>query len=248
MRRKPYTPWTADEKLLLKCAYPETKPGDLVVLFGGKFDAKQINQKAKKLGVKKSAAYRAANGIDAAGKRIKGGTPWNKGIPYHAGGESIQTQFKKGHKLNQEFPLGYTRLTKDGYIEIKVRSRTQTQSGFVLKHREVWKQHHGEYPPRDRPLIFINGNKQDCRIENLRLATRAELMQMNTVHRLPAELRELIGLRIVLKRKIEGTYYGKQSSRNTNKSHRSDARISFVPRNKSVQQQTNNSGPRRIGR
>lgn len=204
-----------DEKLLLKDHYPNCKPAELVALFGEKFTAKQIGVKAKKMGIRKSDEYRAANGIDATGRRIKGGTPWNKGIHYHAGGMSVDTQFKKGHKRNQECPIGSTRITKDGYVEIKVRNRTKTQSGYVLLHREVWKQHHGKYPPRNRPVIFINGDKQDCRIENLKLISRAKLMKMNTIHNLPQDLKQLIGMRIVLKRKIEGTYYGRKRHQRT---------------------------------
>ncbi len=45
-------------------------------------------------------------------------------------------------------------------------------------HRDVWIYHYGKIP--DKLIVaFINGNKVDCRIENLELISRRELVLRN---------------------------------------------------------------------
>lgn len=63
-----------------------------------------------------------------------------------------------------------------------------------LLHREVWKQHHGEYPPRGTALIFKDGNRQNCDINNLELITRKQLMTRNSIHNYPQEIIEVTRL------------------------------------------------------
>ncbi|WP_430231001.1 HNH endonuclease signature motif containing protein [Nitrosomonas communis] len=138
----------------------------------------------------------------ATGRFIKGLIPWNKGVKgMPSVGRMHETQYKSGSKPANWRPVGSTRVNVDGYIEIKV---AEGMHQWRLLHREVWKQHRGEYPPKGTALIFINGNKLDCDINNLKLVTRRELMKRNTVHNLPENLKQVIRLKGVLRRKING--------------------------------------------
>lgn len=136
------------------------------------------------------------------GQFVKGRVPWNKGMKgYAPGGRASETYFKKGSKPHNCLPVGSTRLEKDGYIGIKVE---EGKNKWRPLHHEVWKRYHGVYPAAGMALLFIDGDKQNCAIENLKLVSRRELMDRNTLHNLPEELRQVIQLRGVLRRKING--------------------------------------------
>ena len=101
------------------------------------------------------------------GQFRRGQPTWNKGKHFCAGGRSIETQFKKGHIPKQWRPVGSERVNKDGYIEIKVKEpRT-----WMLKHRYIWQQHHGEVP-KGSMVVFKDGNRKNTDISNLLLITR----------------------------------------------------------------------------
>ena len=162
-------------------------------MFSGRYTAGQISRKARNNGVCKSQAYRQAHGIDANGRMVANNKPWNKGIRFQAGGRAVLTQFKPGSSPPNKRMVGETRITKDGYIEIKTE---EGKDKFKLLHRENWKKEHGQYPPPGTALIFKDGDKTNCDVSNLQLVTRQELMQMNSVHRLPEELKQVIAMKV----------------------------------------------------
>jgi hypothetical protein len=132
------------------------------------------------------------------GKFKKGHAPWNKGMKgLQIGGK--KTRFKPGHIPRNCSPVGAIRILKDGYLEIKT---AMGRDMWVLLNRWNWKQHYGEYPPKGSTLVFKDGNKQNCEIDNLELLSRSELMQKNSLHRLPKEIAEICRLRGALNRKI----------------------------------------------
>lgn len=108
------------------------------------------------------------------------------------------TMFKKGHVTHNKQPVGTERLTKDGWLEVKVSD----PGTWKAKHRIVWEDAHGEIP-KGYKVVFKNGDKKDIRLENLELISHAELMKRNSMHtRYPEELRKVMLLKGVLKRKI----------------------------------------------
>lgn len=98
----------------------------------------------------------------------KGHVPFNKGKHVWADGcpESMKrTQFKPGKLPPNTRPIGYERVDKkDGYVYVKVPGKRK----MVLKHRWVWEQAHGPIP-KGYIIIFMNGDKTDCRLENLKM-------------------------------------------------------------------------------
>jgi hypothetical protein len=61
---------------------------------------------------------------------------------------------------------------------------------------------HGEYPPKGMALIFKDGNKLNCEIENLELVSRKDLMLRNNVHQYGPEIAQLVQLRGAITRQI----------------------------------------------
>lgn len=104
----------------------------------------------------------------------KGNIPWNKGKHYQAGGRCAETQFKPGNMPHNHRPVGSERISKDGYIEVKV-AEPKTWKG---KHVVIWEQEHGPRP-KGHKVIFADGNRLNFDPENLILVSSAELCRMN---------------------------------------------------------------------
>lgn len=64
-------------------------------------------------------------------------------------------------------------VTKNGYRVIHVEGKV------YLAHRLAWLHVHGAFPPKGIDIDHINGDRQDNRLSNLRLATRT----LNNVNR-----------------------------------------------------------------
>lgn len=199
MTRNTRARWTPEQIRILAKHYPDKTPGEMNKLLSGVFTVDQTADKAKKLGIRKSDAYRARFGIGENGCRTRGSLPWNKGIRFEAGGKSGVTRFKPGSIPPNWRPVGSTRITRDGYVEIKT---AEGMFKWRLRHREVWKEHHGEYSPRGTAIIFRDGNRQNCDIDNLELLTRKQLMARNSIQNYPDEIKEVTHLRASITRKI----------------------------------------------
>ena len=112
------------------------------------------------------------SGIDARFK--KGHIPPNKGKKGVCAPGCEKTWFKKGNVPVNKKPVGSERVDRDGYTLVKVAEpRT-----WKLKHRLVWEEHYGKVP-RDHAIMFLDGDKTNFDISNLRLVTRNELKTIN---------------------------------------------------------------------
>lgn len=205
--------WTEYETEQMQKLYPNTSTAEIANLLNR--TEKQVYAKAKCMGIKKSKEYLASpaagqlqHRLDAgmSTRFVKGGTSWNKGqsgLPVNE--RSIATQFKKGITPHNSVPVG-TEVVIDGYLKIKVGEPKQWK--FV--HRKNWEESNGSIP-KGMALIFKDGNRMNCAIENLELLTRKELMSRNTIARFPPELRSTIKLMAKVKRKIEDAANEKQN-------------------------------------
>lgn len=105
------------------------------------------------------------NGMQGGNRRFKKGhEPWNKGkIGLDSSGG--KGQFEKGHERSR-LPVG-EEGKKGEYITIKVSQPDK----WEYKHRYVWKQHNGDIP-NGYCVLFKDGDKQNCDIDNLFLTKK----------------------------------------------------------------------------
>lgn len=120
--------------------------------------------------------HKINNGL--TGRFKKGHVPYNKGKHCPSVGRMAETQFKKGGLPPNTKPVGYERITKDGYVEVKIKMRPNyNNDNFKLKHRLVWEEVHGKIP-KGYKIIFLDGNKQNCSIENLAIVSAKEEIEL----------------------------------------------------------------------
>lgn len=168
---------------------------------------------AHKMGVRKSKEWIARVARENSGLTTEaaiatrfqpGHIPANKGRKMEdictpeALARSSATRFKVGHRPKNWRPVGSERVSKDGYIEVKMREGIR---GWDMKHKVVWERHNGKVPKGNK-ISFRDGNTQNCDISNLYLVTYEDLMRKNTIHNYPEELRDVIRLRGVVTREI----------------------------------------------
>ena len=123
------------------------------------------------------ANLKRREGIDLTTGINRGG--FTKGhIPFNKGKKGLQkaniTSFKKGNIPPNKRPVGSERINVDGYIEIK----TKEPNTWELKHRVIYRDHYGDIP-KGYNVIFLDGNRQNVDINNLKLVNKAENLIMN---------------------------------------------------------------------
>lgn len=180
--------WTSQEVDTLKRLYPDCKTETLALLLGRK--ASVISQKAAVLGIRKSEGFKLS---PLSGRMLKGSTigeatrftnqtpGWNKGLKQadYMSAEMIertaQTRFKKGQDPHNTVEIGHERVTRDGYVEVKVNHfKTHGKNdNFKLKHRLLWESHHGPIP-EGMIVVFKTDDKINFTIDDLELITMRE--------------------------------------------------------------------------
>lgn len=213
MNRKP---WTPAEDAIVRGRYPDDLCEDVARDLGR--SARSVYQRARDLGVRKSAAFQASgkarrlDGVRGGATRFaKGHVPANKGLrrPGWAPGRMAETQFRKGARSGVAVklwkPIGAERISKDGYLERKVNDDMPLQRRWKAVHRIVWEAEHGPIPP-GHAVVFkpdrFSADAAEITVDALELVTRAELMKRNSYHNYPAPIPQLIQLRGALNRKI----------------------------------------------
>lgn len=166
--------YTKEEHEFLKSFVPGHTYDEIIEAYNKEFDEPITKSRLK--------GYIANHKLNTGktGRFEKGHIPANKGKHQPTVGRMAETQFKKGGLPPTTKPIGYERITKDGYIEVKIKMRPSNPScndNFILKHRLVWEETNGPIP-KGHKIIFLDGNKQNCVLENLVLVTNAEHLQM----------------------------------------------------------------------
>lgn len=123
----------------------------------------------------------------AANTRFKkGNTPHNKGkkqtewLSPESIENSKKTQFKKGQKPPKWKPIGSERVNTDGTVQVKVQDGKDGKN-WAYKHHLVWEEANGKIPD-GHVIVFLDGNAQNCELENLKLVSRGNLMKVNHEH------------------------------------------------------------------
>lgn len=88
-------------------------------------------------------------------------------------GKKGGTDFKMPSEPSHSKPVGSERVTKRGITQIKI-----ARGKWIDKHKYVWEQANGPVPEK-HIIIFMNDDKTDFRLENLRCISRRELSYMN---------------------------------------------------------------------
>lgn len=149
--------------------------------------AEQVNEKfGTDFTPTQMKAFRQRHGIKSGctGWYQKGHAPGNKGKKleeYITDPERLQdvrarigrTQFKKGHKPANEYPVGAVVVSREGY---KIRKRSMEGSlweRWEFLHRAVWEEHNGPIP-EGMVVSFRDSDKLNCDISNLMLITKSE--------------------------------------------------------------------------
>lgn len=213
-RKRSRKKWDHENDEELRVLYPITQTDKLSEKFGcSKYT---IYNRAFAMRLKKSDEFLRS---PESGRLVKGSTrtegirhQFKKGhIPANKGRKQSEymtqeqidrtkaTRFTKGNIPASYKPVGYERINKDGYVEVKIAEpRT-----FRLKHRQVWIEHNGTIPPGCN-IQFRDGNKQNFSIDNLYMISRSEQMRSeNSYHaRYPEEVKKLIQLKGALHRQI----------------------------------------------
>ena len=83
-----------------------------------------------------------------------------------------RTRFKKGSisgsALKRRHPVGYERVDRDGYVQVKVSDGLQSSPNcnFRFKHHVVYEQHNGPIPPGCN-IVFADHDKRNFDPSNL---------------------------------------------------------------------------------
>lgn len=114
------------------------------------------------------------------GQFVKGHIAHNKGKKWadymtdESQANSSKTTYKKGNIPHNHRPVGSERLSKDGYIEVKVAEPNK----WKFKHRIIWEQANGEVP-KGYKMAFLDGDRQNISLDNLTILPLNEQLIMN---------------------------------------------------------------------
>ena len=166
--------YSDDEHKFLQSFIPGHTYKEIVAEYNKRFDEPITESRVKAY----MANHKINNGL--TGRFKKGHKTFNKGMKGVCAKGCEKTWFTEGHLPHNTKPIGYERITKDGYIEVKVMERPNRVTGeknFKAKHHIVWEEVNGPIP-KGHKVIFLDGNKRNFSLDNLALVSNAEHLQM----------------------------------------------------------------------
>ena len=140
--------------------------------FGYNLSESAIANRKNKLGL--------SSGIKG-GQFQKGSVPFNKGekqkdyMSKEAINKTKNTRFKKGNIPHNHRPLGSERTTIEGYIEVKVAEPNKWKTKAVV----IYEEKYGKIP-KGHKVIYLDGNRQNLDVSNLKVISNAEELIMNS--------------------------------------------------------------------
>ena len=202
--------WTPAEDAVLREHFPHMPTKRVAEMLGR--TSPSCSQRAKKLGLEKSAAYLAS---EEAGRMRKGDTrgastrfkpgqtPMNKGVVRGRGwapGRMREGQFRQGQSGWNWKPIGAERVV-DGYLYRKVSDHRKVvhTKNWKPVHVLNWEAQHGPLP-EGYALKCLDGNRLNVAPENWDAVPRAILPRLNGGPRgrrlaydeAPAELKPIV--------------------------------------------------------
>ena len=160
--------WSDAETSRLLASFNKSTNTELAQLFPSR-SLSAIHKRARKLGLRVPKDIEFRNRSDA--RKAEKSSNWRGGV----------------------------RRTSKGYRQLLRPAHPRADScGYVMEHIAVWEEHAGRLVPPDYVIHHINGVKDDNRIENLALMTRAEHTKLHhiganrseeTVHRITEKRR-----------------------------------------------------------
>lgn len=165
--------WTEEEKEFLR---------EYVILHTWPETAKEFN---RRFGCNLSETAVRAFGkrfkirTGRTGRFEKGHVPDNKGKHAETKGRMAESQFKKGNVPANHLPVGSVRVRrshkgKQSYVYEKVAEPNK----WRMKHILEWEKHFGAVP-KDKIVVFADGDTMNTDISNLLTISRAQHAIMN---------------------------------------------------------------------
>jgi len=154
--------------------YKGTGPKEMAVVLNTKFKTEYTHQQLK--------TYYNRRHLDSGldGHFPKGHIPHSKGkkmTPEQY--ERLKpTMYKKGHIPKNRMKIGECTHTTDGYLIRKISETGIQRERFEFVHRATWEKHNGPIP-EGKVVSFLDGNKDNCNIENLVLLDNDENLELN---------------------------------------------------------------------
>ena len=219
MTRRPKTTWTPELIQQLRDLYPHQQTECVAAQMGLTREA--VYNKAFGLGLKKSPAFLASDrsGRVQRGKQHPrmiatqfkpGHQTWNKGLNWHSGGQSVQTQFKPGGKPHNTVPVGsYRVVVSKGNRQLEQKT-SEDQGGnhkrWTPVARLVWQAHHGPIPPKHIVIFKDPAQRtvvlEEITIDKLAMVSRHEHAMRNHPRNKSPELGQLVQLRGAITRQV----------------------------------------------
>lgn len=190
----PRKPWTEDEDRILRVLFPYLTTVDVSAILKKPYGV--VHNRAGVLEVKKDQdwvrIHARANALKAgeSSRFQKGIRPWNSGTKGKGVMKANSGTFRKGNLPHNTRKDGDTSIRKDKAGRYYLHRRTAL-GVWSMEHVLLWEDAHGPAPD-GMVIAFKDGNTAHLRLENLECISRAALMQRNTIHRLPEDLKDFI--------------------------------------------------------
>lgn len=216
---QPRAVWTAAQETVLRALYPNQTAQHVATTLG--ISVSQVYSRATRMGLGKSEAFKASDKTGRIARGLQhpsmvatrfqaGLTPWNKGLPYVAGGRSVETQFKKGVPPRSTMPVGSYRVVTEKGGRQHLEQKTSEAHGSNDKRwtpvaRLVWVAAHGPLP-EGHFVVFKKGcgtvKLEDITLDRLDCISRAEHALRNSVWKQDPAVAKLYQLKGAINRQV----------------------------------------------